>query len=323
MKTRTAFTLIELLVVIAIIAILIALLVPAVQKVRESAARTQCINNLKQIGVALHNYAGVNKRFPSSHWRKIWDLDPTNPQGHFRWSCLAQITPYLEQDNVYRSLDMTVPLYGGGTLQPAAVPFPQNVAGLSVIIPIFLCPSDEFRLVIPGRAPSNYAACVGSNPDGDAAVGTGMFFQNSKVRFTDVTDGTSNTVAFSEGILGPGGPNQTGTSGDVRTLYKNVTTSVSQANCDASTTLVTDRGSLWADGSYNCGLYNNVLPPNSSTMDCVKHSNPAWRAARSRHVGGVNALLGDGSVRFVSEGINLTTWQALGTRAGGDIVGDF
>jgi len=145
MPRRNAFTLIELLVVIAIIAVLIALLVPAVQKVRASAARLQCANNLKQIGLALHNYEGVYKRLPASHWRKVWPVDPTNPQGHFRWSCLAQLTPYLEQDGVYRGMDMSVPLYGGGTVQPAVIPFPQNRPALSVIIPSFLCPSDEAR----------------------------------------------------------------------------------------------------------------------------------------------------------------------------------
>jgi len=323
MQKRTGFTLIELLVVIAIIGTLIALLLPAVQKVREAATRLKCANNLKQIGLALHNFEGANGHLPSSHWRKAWDADPTNPQGHFRWSCLAQLTPYLEQDNVYKALDLTVPLYGGGTVQPAAEPFPQNRAALSVIIPTFLCPADEFRFVKPGQGPSNYVACVGSNPDGDAAIGTGMFYQNSKVKVIEVTDGTSNTVAFSESLLGPGGPNQTGATGDVRVLYKNVTTVVSQAECNASTTLVTDRGSLWADGAYNCGLYNHVLPPNSPTMDCVRHSNPAWKAARSRHGGGVNVLLGDGSVRLVADGVNPSVWQALGTRAGGEVVGDF
>ena len=228
-KVRRAFTLIELLVVIAIIAILIGLLVPAVQKVRESAARVQCQNNLKQIGLALHNYEGGYKHFPSSNWRKVWPVDPTNPQGHFRWSALAQLTPYIEQDNVYRGLDMSVPLYGGGTVQPQAIPFPQNRPALSTIIPLFLCPSDQMRLVKPDHGPSNYAACLGSNADGDAANGDGLFYQNSKVRMTDVIDGTSNTVAFSEAILGAGGPNQTGSTGDVRTLYKQVTTSVSQA----------------------------------------------------------------------------------------------
>jgi prepilin-type N-terminal cleavage/methylation domain-containing protein/prepilin-type processing-associated H-X9-DG protein len=325
MIRRRAFTLIELLVVIAIIAVLIALLVPAVQKVREAASRTQCTNNLKQIGLALHNYHGSYNCFPSSHWRKVWAVDPTNPQGHFRWSCLAQLTPYLEQGAVYSKLDLSVPLYGGGAVQPSTDPFPQNVAMLSVIIPTFLCPSDQFRFVISGRGPSNYAACVGSNVDGDAAVGNGMFFQNSKVRILDVTDGTSYTAAFSESLLGAGGANQTGSTGDVKTLYKNVTTvaAFTTAGCDASTELVTDRMSLWADGSYNAGLYNHVLTPNTPTMDCVKHSNPGWRAPRSRHAGGVNMLFGDGSVRFVSDGINSATYSAMGTRSGNDVVGEF
>jgi prepilin-type processing-associated H-X9-DG protein len=311
------------LVVIAIIAILIGLLVPAVQKVRAAAARVQCQNNLKQIGLALHNYEGVFKHLPASHWRKIWPVDPTNPQGHFRWSALAQLTPYIEQDNVYRALDMSVPLYGGGAVQPQAIPFPQNQAPLSTIIPLFLCPADQMRFVKPDHGPSNYAACVGSNADGDAATGDGLFYQNSKVRITDVVDGTSNTAAFSESILGPGGPNQTGSTGDVNTLYKHVTTSVSQANCDASTVLVTDRMFLWADGAYNCGLYNHILTPNSATMDCVRHSNPAWRAARSRHSGGVNVLLGDGSVRLVHDTVAPDVWRALGTRSGGEVVGEF
>ena len=319
---RRAFTLIELLVVIAIIAILIALLVPAVQKVRESAARIQCTNNLKQIGLALHNYESANKCLPSSHWRKFWPVDPTNPQGHFRWSCLAQLTPYLEQDGVYRGLDMSVPLYGGGALQPAAVPFPQNMPALSVIITAFLCPSDQRRVVVPDQGPTNYVACVGSNADGDAALGNGMFYQNSRIRLVEVTDGTSNTVAFSESTLGPGGPAQNGTSNDVNAFYKQVT-SLTQADCDASTTLITDRGFLWADGAYNCGLYNHVRPPNSPLMDCVRHSNPAWKTARSRHAGGVNVLMGDGSVHFLRDSIALPTWQALGTRGSGDAVGEW
>ena len=106
-----------------------------------------------------------------------------------------------------------------------------------------------------------------------------QFYQEAKnagVKVLGVTDGTSNTVAFSETTLGPGGPNQTGTTGDVRLFYKQVT-ALTQANCDASTTLVTDRGALWADGAYNGTLYNNVRPPNSPLVDCVQHSNPAWK----------------------------------------------
>ncbi len=145
--------------------------------------------------------------------------------------------------------------------------------------------------------------------------------KNPGVKIGAITDGSSNTVAFSESLLGPGGPNQSGTTADIRLFYKDVS-ALSQANCDASTILLTDRGALWADGAYNDGLYNNVRTPNSPLMDCMQHSNPAWKAARSRHTGGVNALLADGSVRFVRDSINPQTWAAAGTRANGEVLGN-
>lgn len=326
-RARTGFTLIELLVVIAIIAILIGLLLPAVQKVREAAARMSCQNNFKQLGLALHNHNDTRGNFPYGYQVKSWPGEGgTVPAGHFRWSVLAELTPFLEQSNVYNTLDLTYPLYGGPNSNPPYSFFPPNRFGVGLMVKIFLCPSDRAAAIVADRAPGNYVACAGSGVNGaDATVGDGVFFVNSKIRILDIADGTTNTVMMSESLLGPGGADVPAGSGvDPQTMYASLGTAdtLSDSACQ-SAVHKTNRQSTWADGAFPNGLYNHWWTPNVARPDCIRHSNPGWKAARSRHSGGVNVLLGDGSVRFVSNSVNPDVWKALSTRAGGEVVGNF
>jgi prepilin-type N-terminal cleavage/methylation domain-containing protein/prepilin-type processing-associated H-X9-DG protein len=321
---RRGFTLIELLVVIAVIAILIALLLPAVQQAREAARRTQCKNNLKQIGLGIHNHQAARGRFPYGYQSKAWPPDPTVPAGHFRWSTLAELTPYLEQSVVYDRLDLTVPMIGGPG-QSYQV-FPQNAEWVAITVPTFLCPSDTGDRLASDWGAVNYVSCAGAGLDGDATNADGTFFLNSEIRPRDVSDGLSNTVFFSESTKGTGETAPaSAAAADPTTDYVGLGSSdtLSDAACTAGTTFKTDRGKRWVDGAFPSGLFNAYLVPNSARFDCLRHSNPAWKAARSRHTGGVNVLLGDGAVRFVSENVNPQTWRDLAARADGNVVGPY
>jgi prepilin-type processing-associated H-X9-DG protein/prepilin-type N-terminal cleavage/methylation domain-containing protein len=312
---RSAFTLVELLVVIAIIAVLIGLLLPAVQKVRAAAARMQCENNLKQIGLAMHDYHDSNGHFPAGRQRSyVSGLQ-------LCFSVHSRLLPYLEQQNLYNTIDFTAAADVGAV----------NSAPRQVMVQVFLCPSDTHFPIQGNDAVHNYVMNVGTTYD--VANTDGVFYENSAVRFADVTDGTSQTVCFSETYQSDHQPinDVILTAGnDNKTVAPRLTDYASQ--CSINNTRITDRGSRPIYAAPGHSMYNHRRPPNDSGVDCrggLPHSAASNAladnlsldvAARSKHTGGVNALFCDGHVQFIANGISLTTWTALGSRNGGEVV---
>jgi prepilin-type N-terminal cleavage/methylation domain-containing protein/prepilin-type processing-associated H-X9-DG protein len=318
---RKGFTLIELLVVIAIIAILIGLLLPAVQKVREAAARIKCQNNLKQLGLAMHNYHDVNTVLPPAY------ADRTGiPSGNFhRWSSFALVSPYLEQTAIYNKLDLNQSLYSAPPETPGVLLRPVHAPWVALKIPIFLCPSDVRMEVQPGWAAANYMVNAGDGANGETAPGTGPIFQNARINLLAITDGTSNTAMIAESLIGRGGTaTAITTRQDVEELFRFIpaTSPLTDAACASAPVIDTQRQARWADGAGTTHQYNHYYMPNDPTPDCSSRAG-FWKTTRSRHSGGVNIALCDGSVRFVRDSIAPATWRALGTRAGGEIVGDY
>jgi prepilin-type N-terminal cleavage/methylation domain-containing protein/prepilin-type processing-associated H-X9-DG protein len=339
---RRAFTLIELLVVIAIIAVLIGLLLPAVQKAREAAARAQCLNNLKQLGLAMHNYEGAIGHLPPAFSNTTPSAWSGLPPYFFSWSALAMLNPFLEQTNIYNAMDLTQPIW---MPSPPYAISPGNQFAVQQVVKLFLCPSDKMQPVVnpgdygvPTMGPTNYAVCVGSGttngglPLGSPLNADGMFTAGQGFRITDITDGKSSTAMMSESVLGDGPENAGGPLPNVphavQTVYAytGFGTPLSDAACAGAGlwNVSNRRGYSWATGEMRCASYNHYYTPNANIYDCVTndlttYTSLALRAARSWHTGGVNVLFGDGSVRFVSQSVSLATWRALATRAGGEV----
>jgi prepilin-type N-terminal cleavage/methylation domain-containing protein/prepilin-type processing-associated H-X9-DG protein len=336
MRKRNAFTLIELLVVIAIIAVLIGLLLPAVQKVREAAARIRCQNNLKQIALAMHNYESAHGRFPPA-----FKGDGT-PIAYFAsWSPLAELNPFLEQTAIYNQMDLSLQTY------ESKIPF--NITGpnqfaVQQTVQLFLCPSDKMQPVTTGSAygvpvlgPTNYAFCNGTGTNGGSPWDAdGVFIAKRALRIGDIADGTSNTAMLSESTLGQGTESASGPPpAPLSTAYGYLSGQpLSDGACAATTLWNVERlrGFMWASGEIRCASYNHYFPPNAVQADCVtfdirpgpaRYTALGWRAARSLHSGGVNLALCDGSVRFIRDAIAPAIWRALATRAGGEALGDF
>jgi prepilin-type N-terminal cleavage/methylation domain-containing protein/prepilin-type processing-associated H-X9-DG protein len=376
-RSRKGFTLIELLVVIAIIAILIGLLLPAVQKVREAAARAQCTNNLKQLGLACHNYESTYKSLPPGAL--------SNPSGGTTASILVIILPYMEQANLYKQFDLKSDLNNSAS----------NYFARTQNVPIYLCPSDPEQTglaqvgnVPPGAdktAPTgqyNYVGSIGGTaqmyPTADEPAVPGntlgifnftpsplpswtnnVWIVTSKVRITDVSDGTSSTAMFSETKRSTVGAGCGSGGGDAYNITNMYLLPVKDAGWSTKTPmfgpLTSNSSGPFAGQTYHCNawdwgptnrisyrgcqyyrgdiaaleVYSHTVPPNYTGYDCGNLSysaqktvgyNSVHAAARSYHQGGVNVCFTDGSVHFISDSISMPTWAALGTRAGGDIV---
>lgn len=309
---RRAFTLIELLVVIAIIAVLIALLLPAVQQAREAARRTQCKNNLKQLGLALHNYHGTFQCFP-------FGQEDTAKS----YSAISQLLPYFDQAPVYALINFSLPYSDASNTVPRMTELP----GLR-------CPSDATNNISGQGGSTNYMMNKGSGIIWQDASGpntgfppqSGVMFFQSMVRIGDVLDGSSNTAAISERILADGNNSIVSPIADVFFSPASPTTpdeAVSMCNAvninDLSTQFPLFMGAPWLHGQHT---YLHVNGPNTRScgfFTVLRASMPP----SSRHVGGVHVTMCDGSVRFVSENVDRTTWRAVGTRNGGEVVSDF
>lgn len=332
--SRNGFTLIELLVVIAIIAVLVGLLLPAVQQAREAARRTQCRNNLKQIGLANANYHDAYQTLPPGRMRSLVD-----GQGRC-FSAYAHLLPFLDAVPLFNSINFSADPDQGMA----------NVAPLASTIPNFLCPTDRDIILQAGSAVHNYPLCTGNtfpvsprNPGGVKV--TGVFYENSQTRLRDITDGSSQTICVSETVKSdPAGPTTwdgvSPTNGFVLTTGNDNASNGPEltsypSQCAAGNLLQQTRGSKWLYGAPGHSMYNHIRGPNAAGVDCrggLPHSNRTnqwWDrlshniAARSLHAGGVHSLYCDGHVQFVTQNINLTVWQALATRSGSEPIGDY
>ncbi|MDG3003101.1 DUF1559 family PulG-like putative transporter [Paludisphaera mucosa] len=324
---RGGFTLIELLVVIAILAVLIALLLPAVQAAREAARRAQCTSSLKQIGIALQNYHDAMGSFPVGFLVPSAPVPATTSVSQYRWSALAQLAPFLEQQALFHALNFDFAVGYRPTGASAFWPFhPANSTAMATRVALFVCPSDGAPAPAVDSGPTSYAFCTGDGSNGGDATGAnGLFILGPSRSIRDVLDGTSGTATTSEHLLGIAGPYTQTTPTPIphplSRAFARAAAPLTDESCAAAPLgWLFYKGSGWWDGNHLNTLYNHHETPNGRRVDCITYHNPGWTAARSQHPGGVNLLYCDGHAAFVGDEIDPAVWQATSTRAGGEIV---
>lgn len=334
-RARQAFTLIEALVVIAIIGLLAGLIVPAVQLAREASHRAECMNHLKQIGLAVTQFEASHGSFPPGMRRdgvddtgRIYGLGPVSAQ------CL--ILPYLEEVNLFNLININL---NPTNPEPPLVmtdSAAENRTAANTVVAAYLCPSDE------GLSPGiNYRACFGWHPnthDGTPWPGGGGAFPGFvPTSRRDYRDGLSQTIGFSERIRSYGSGHRYSRDRDVWFSGLDAVSpyadsdevrGVCQAGSGPTPPEWTQVGATWISGGSGNTLYNHASPPNWKVGDCSTDEHASVPGdfssgvitARSNHPGGVHALLMDGSVRFVQDGMNLAGWRALATRSGSEAI---
>lgn len=335
------FTLIEVLVVVSILSLLMALLLPAVQAAREAARRAHCVNNLKQIGLALHNYQSVQGTFPLN-----WAPGRVDPVRGLPWgiggrpySALSRLLPHLDQQPLYSAINFEVETFPDR--EHPNRPFPENLTAFTATVAGYLCPSDS------GTTPTAYGTSyrgnygLGAAPATSAETrdcGVGFFSGHGVLRPGDFTDGLSHTVAYGERLRGSGDEGGTSPARDFGNLLVLEFCETGGADyslrcsrlaaSQASFPLSRQAGIYWFIGDFQCGAYNHAQEPNGRIPDAVSPEvNSLWGGvvcgivtARSAHPGGVNSLMADGSVRFTGNSIARAAWRGLGTRNGGELV---